>query len=231
MKRSIWFWLCFFTCIILAVYFSVRIIMTGMGRTKISRIHNISISADINDKNMSALIAAATVAPNTPTYDTDLTSLNARVSSVPGVRNSAVRRMPNGNLSVRASLYRAVALWTDGTDYYPLSGDGTIVRRPVNARNMGDIVFIGPVPNDVTEITKLSQNLIGHLDYIEWVENRRWNLHMFGGTTIMLPEDNPSAAIGTLLELQKKYTIFGKDIQTLDMRDNARILVTENNKK
>ena len=231
MKRSIWFWLCFCTCIILAVYFSVRIIMTGMGRTNISRIHNISISADLNDKDMSALIAAATVAPNSPTYGIDLTSLNARVSGVPGVRKSAVRRMPNGNLSIRASLYRAVALWTDGTNYFPLSGDGTIVRRPVATRNMGDIVFIGPVPNDIAEITTLSQNLIGHLDYIEWVENRRWNLHIFGGITVMLPENTPSAAIGTLLELQKKHTIFNKDIKTIDMRDNARILVTQNTKK
>ena len=96
---------------------------------------------------------------------------------------------------------------------------------------MGDIVFIGPVPNDVTEITKLSQNLIGHLDYIEWVENRRWNLHTFGGITIMLPEDDPSVAIGTLLELQKKHAILGKDIKTIDMRDNARLLITENNHK
>ncbi|MBR6598654.1 MAG: cell division protein FtsQ/DivIB [Alphaproteobacteria bacterium] len=231
MKRSIWFWLCFIICIVFAVYFSVRIIMTGMGRTHISRIHNISISADTDDQDMSALIAAATVAPNTPTYDTDLTSLNARVSAVPGVRKSAVRRMPNGNLTVRASLYRAVALWTDGNEYFPLSGDGTIVRRPIETRNMGDIVFIGPVPNDVTEITKLSQNLIGHLDYIEWVENRRWNLHTFGGITIMLPEDDPSIAIGTLLELQKKHAILGKDIKTIDMRDNARLLITENNHK
>ena len=60
---------------------------------------------------------------------------------------------------------------------------------------------------------------------MEWIENRRWNIVTNGGTTIMLPEKNPSAAIGHLIILNKNHAILDRDIKIIDMRDDARILV------
>lgn len=225
MKRSIWFWLCFVIAIILAIYFSVRIIMTGTGHGNLSRVRNISISADIKNADLSALATAATIAPGTHSYSVDLNAMNARIATIPGVRKSAVRRMPNGNISVQVSLYQAVALWTDGENYFPLSGDGTIVNTPTDTRDTGNIVFRGKLPNDITEITKIARNLIGDLDYIEWIENRRWNLHTTGGITVLLPESDPTSAITSLITLNKNHGILHKDITIIDMRDTARTYV------
>lgn len=225
MKRSIWFWLSFVIAVILAIYFSVRTIMTTTGRTSISHVRNISISADTKDTDLTALAAAASVAPGTNSYSINLRNLNARIGSVPGVHKSAVRRMPNGNISVRASLYRAVALWTDGENFFPLSADGTIVNTPRDTRDTGNVVFRGPLPSDITKITNAAHNLIGELDYLEWIENRRWNLYTNGGIMVMLPENDPISAIGTLITLNKNNKILHKDIHVIDMRDNARILV------
>lgn len=225
MKKSLWFWLCFVIAIIFAVYFSVRIVMTGIGRGTNAYINNIFISADQSDKDLSAIVAAATLAPNTPSYSIDLNMLNERVSKVPGVKKSAVRRMPNGNLSVRVALHRAVALWTDGEHYFPLSADGTIVNKPTDVRDMSHVVFRGKLPNNITQITNAAHNLVGNLDYMEWIENRRWNMYTNDGIIIMLPEENPTAAIGTLISLHNNHHILDKDIQMIDMRDSARILV------
>lgn len=225
MKKSLWFWLCFVIAIIFAVYFSVRIVMTGMGRGTNAYINNISISADQSDKDLSAIVAAATLAPNTPSYSIDLDMLNERVSKVPGVKKSAVRRMPNGNLSVRVALHRAVALWTDGEHYFPLSADGTIVNKPTGVRDMSHVVFRGKLPEDVAQITNAAHNLVGNLDYMEWIENRRWNMYTNSGIIIMLPEENPTAAIGTLISLHNNHHILDKDLKMIDMRDSARILV------
>ena len=225
MKRSVWFWLCFVVTVILAVYFASRIIMVGMGHGNISRVRNISITADKNDKDLSALASAVTIASGTRSYAVDLDTLNARVGAVPGVKKSAVRRLPNGNLVVRVSMYTAVALWTDGERFYPLSADGTIVNKPTDVRDAGKVVFRGVVPDDIDEITKAAHNLVGALDYLEWVENRRWNLHTMDGITVMLPEQNPIGAIGTLVSLNNNHQILKRDISVIDMRDSARILV------
>ena len=225
MKKSLWFWLCFIIAIVLAVYFSVRIVMTGIGRGTNAYINNISISADQSDKDLSAIVAAATLAPNTPSYSIDLNMLNERVSKVPGVKKSAVRRMPNGNLAVRVALHRAVALWTDGEHYFPLSADGTIVNKPTDVRDMSHVVFRGKLPDDIAQITNAAHNLVGNLDYMEWIENRRWNMYTNDGIIIMLPEENPTAAIGTLISLHNNHHILDKDLKMIDMRDSARILV------
>ena len=225
MKRNIWFWLYFIVAIILAIYFSVRIIMIGTGHSPLSYVRNISISADQNNKDLSALAVAAQIAPNTRTYSIDLDEMNKRIGAVPGVKESAVRRIPNGNLIVRAKLYHAVALWSDGEMYFPLSADGTIVNQPTSERNVANVVFRGTVPSDISEITNAAHNLVGRLDYIEWIENRRWNVHTNNGITIMLPEDNAISALGTLIALNTKHQILDRKIKLIDMRDNARILI------
>ncbi len=225
MKKSLWFWLSFVVAIILAIYFSVRVVMIGLGHGGAAMVHSISVSADQNDKDLSALAAAATIAPNTRVYSVDLDMLNNRVMAVPGVKNAAVRRLPNGNISVRVAMYRAVALWTDGQNFFPLSADGTIVNKPTDVRDASHVVFRGTLPQDITEITRAAHNLVGHLDTLEWIEDRRWNLYTNNGITVMLPEQNPIAAIGALISLNNNHQILNKDIKLIDMRDDARILV------
>lgn len=225
MKRSLWFWLCFVLTVILAVYFATRIIMVGMGHGDVSRIRNISVSADIPNKDLSSIVSVVSVSPGTRSYSVNLENMNARIASVPGVRKSAVRRLPNGNLSVRVSLHRAIALWTDGEYFFPLSADGTIINRPTDTRDAASIVFRGTVPSDIYEITHLAENLIGYVDTLEWIENRRWNLYTTNGITVMLPEINPESAISVLVSLNQNHKILDKDISTIDMRDETRILV------
>lgn len=86
-------------------------------------------------------------------------------------------------------------------------------------------VLRGRVPNEIGEITKAAHNLIGDLDYLEWIDGRRWNLVTLGGITIMLPENDPISAIGNIVMLDKKHNILSKDIKVIDMRDDTRILV------
>ena len=65
----------------------------------------------------------------------------------------------------------------------------------------------------------------GYLDYIEWIENRRWNIHTITGITIMLPEVDYTTAINTVISLQNNYKLLDKDLTIIDMRDSSRILV------
>ena len=225
MKRNIWFWLYFIVAILLAIYFATRIVMTFMGYGPTAMVRNISVSADTNDKDLTPIIAAAGIAPGTHTHAIKPELVNARIAQTPGVRESAVRRLANGNLAIKVNLYRAVAGWTDGTYYYPISADGTIVKNPSETRGNGTVLFRGNVPNEIGEITKAATNLIGNLDYLEWIDDRRWNLITTGGIKIMLPENDPVAAIGNIVVLDQKYNILSKAIKVIDMRDDTRILV------
>lgn len=225
MKRSIWFWLCFVMAIIFAIYFASRTIITIMGHGKVSVVKNINISADTTSKDFSDLISATSIIPGTPSYSIDLDAMNQRIKGVPGIKDSAVRRMPNGNIYVRVSTHRAIALWTDGENYFPLSADGTIVNRPTTTKTEQHIVFRGNLPNDINDITKIAQSLADDIEYIEWIENRRWNFITNTGIKIMLPEANPASAVSYLLTLNKNHKILAKNVTIIDMRDDARILI------
>ena len=224
MKRSVWFWICFVIAIFVAIYFAARMIMVTMGRGDLALVHSISIVTDSKDADLDAMRAAAGGLVRN-SYDIDLDALNMRISSVPGVKKSAVRRLPNGNLVVRADMYQAVAQWSDGQYYFPLSADGKVVEQPSNERDPGAVVFVGVLPNDISDITAAARNMVADVAYMEWIENRRWNMVTNGGITVMLPEYNPIAAISTLISLNKTNNILGKKISVIDMRDDSRILV------
>ena len=145
--------------------------------------------------------------------------------SVPIVRNAATRRLPNGTLRVRVELHRAVAQWTDGVAFYPLSADGITVETPNATRDTDAIVFRGTLPNDISDITKATQPLAQIIDYLEWIENRRWNIVTNDDITIMLPESDPLASVRELISLNETQNILGRDIKIIDMRDPSRILV------
>lgn len=199
--------------------------MTHTGSGPLSYVHNISIRTDTPGQDLSSIAAVASLPPGTRAHSVDLSLLLQRVSNVPGVKECAIRRMPNGSISIYTKMHHAVAMWTDGENYYPLSADGTVVNTPTNARSIAHIVFRGTLPNNISEITRAAHNLIGFIDYLEWIEQRRWNIHTTGGITILLPEENPTVAINTLVNLNTNHNILGKELTVIDMRDSSRILV------
>lgn len=227
MKKTLLFWLSFVFAIILAVYFATRIIMVSLGHGLPAKVKTISIYADSNNRQLSSLAAVAGIAPGTNVYSLSLDEINARIANVPDVRESAVRRLPNGNLAIKVKLHHAVAIWTDGNNFFPLSDDGTIIKRPLEKRLNNTIVFRGTLPPDVTEMIKTVQSILTDIDYIEWIENRRWNIHTKNDINILLPEKEPYAAISKLIILDKKNNILSKKIKTLDMRDPARVIIKQ----
>lgn len=226
MKRNFWFWLCFIFAIILAIYFSVRIIMTQTGHGNASKIHNISILADGENKNLNDIINATSISKTTPFYKINIEHIKNDVLNVPWVKDASVRRMPNGTLLIHVKLYHAVALWTDGEKYFPLSDDGIIVNKPQPERSQSSILFRGDIPkNNLVEITDATNEIASDIDYLEWIENRRWNIFTNSGIKILLPEDNPIDEVGKLISLNKKYNILHRDISLIDLRDKSRILI------
>ena len=274
MKRNIWFWLYFIAAILLAIYFATRIVMAFTGYGPTAMIRYIYISAETKNHNLlSAVENNIGIQAGTHTYAKKLEHINNNniKQKNPNIKQSAVRRLPNGNLVVKVNFYTAVAEITNGVYYYPLSDKGECIETPSETRGTGSIVFHGKciteckekckekmsekcdpktlvfpdnnkseisekcnpdtivfrgtVPNEIGEITKAATNLVGDLDYLEWIDDRRWNLITTGGITVMLPENDPIAAIGNIVVLDKKYNILSKAITVIDMRDDTRILV------
>lgn len=225
MKKSIFFWLYFVASIILAVYFSTRIITSLMGRGPISYVKHISVISDSSDANLEPVMIAIGINHGTNIKSVDLYQINNRVMKVPGIKNAATRRLANGDIIIKTQQYRVAAQWSDGTYYYPLSADGTKIDTPSTTRDENTIVFMGILPDDLTDIINNVSTISEYIDYMNMVENRRWDIHTKNGITIMLPENNPGFAINKIARLNQTHKLLSRQLKTIDMRDNARILV------
>ena len=225
MKKSLLFWLYFILSILLATYFATRIITSYLGRGPISYVRHIEILADKKDIDLEPIGAAIGIHHGTTLRSLDLHQINNRIMAVPGIKNASTRRLPNGNLIIKTEFYNAVAMWTDGAMFYPLADDGTKIDTPFEKPDENTIVFAGNLPGDLTDIINSVSVISEYIDYMNMVEERRWNIHTKNGTVIYLPEDNPTSAINRISALNKTHKILSRDIEVIDLRDNARILI------
>ena len=186
MKKALFFWIYFILSIILAIYFATRIITSQIGRGPVSHIKHIEIISDSRDADLEPIKMAIGIKPGTKIRSIDLRQINNRVMSVPGIKNAATRRLPNGDLIIKTQQYKAVAMWSDGVMYYPLSADGTKIDTPIDQVDKNTIVFRGDLPEDLTDIINSVSGLSEHIDYINMVESRRWNIHTKNGIIITL---------------------------------------------
>jgi cell division protein FtsQ len=225
MKKALFFWLYFIVSIILAVYFATRIITSQIGRGPISHVKHIEIKSDSKDIDLESIMIATGIKAGTRIRSVDLRQTNNRVMAVPGIKNASTRRLPNGDLIIKTQQHTAVAMWSDGAMYYPLSADGTKIDTPFDKPDENTIVFRGELPENLTDIINSVSALSEHIDYINMIESRRWNIHTKNGITIYLPENNPMVAVNKISVLNQTHKILSRDIEIIDMRDNARILV------
>lgn len=225
MKKSLLFWLYFVLSIVLAVYFATRIITSHTGRGPISTVKHMEIIADTKDIDAETIRLAMGVQSGTKLRSLDLHQINNRIMTIPGIKNSSVRRMPNGNIKIKTQQHNAVAMWTDGSMYYPLSDDGTKIDTPLEHPTNDTIVFSGEIPKNLTDILNSVSPLAEYIDYLSMVESRRWNIYTKKGIVIYLPETNPGVAINKISLLNQTHQILSRKLSIIDMRDNARILV------
>ncbi len=199
-----------------------------MGRGPISQIKQVDIFSDTKETDMEPLKLAVGIPYGTDIRSVDLNQINNRMLKVPGVKNSATRRMPNGNIIIQTKQHHAIALFFDGVYYYPLSEDKTKIDTPSETRDENSIVFRGnleDMPDDLTEIIKTVSVLSEHIDYMDYIESRRWNLHTKNGITIYLPENNPATAVNKINILNQTHKLLSREIEIIDLRNDARILV------
>ncbi len=225
MKKSIFFWLYFVGSIILATYFACRIITSQMGRGPISNIKHIHIISNSPDFNPEPIKMALGITGETSIRKLDLRMKNKNVLTVPDIKKSATRRLPNGDIIIKTEKYDVVAMLFDGVFYYPLSSNGKKIDTPFENRDENALVFRGELPNNLTDIINNVSVLSEYIDYLDMIESRRWNIHTKNGITIYLPETNPEIAINKINILNKTHNLLSKNIDIIDMRDNARILV------
>ncbi|GGL67088.1 cell division protein FtsQ/DivIB [Wenxinia marina] len=163
-------------------------------------------------------------------FDLDLEAIRAGVTDLTAVKDAVVRVRPGGTLSIEVNQRQPVAIWrhidglrlldaegvmtgmivsrTDRPDLPLLAGDGA---RAATAEGMALIEAAAPLAERVRGLVRMGE--------------RRWDLMLDRDQRVLLPEENPVAALERLIALDDAQPFLERDISVIDLRNQQRITV------
>jgi hypothetical protein len=133
------------------------------------------------------------------------------------IKNVSIKDGMNGRISVYLEYKKVLATTLRNNIYYPLGSDG-IINRPYDGRPNGLVVFVKETKNVDEILAILTKNpaVLKEINFVEEIEERRFNLILKNRTVVMLPENNVDEAL--------KKIPNGVNVKILDLRDTSKII-------
>ncbi|MDE2018310.1 MAG: cell division protein FtsQ/DivIB, partial [Hyphomicrobiales bacterium] len=188
----------------------------------------ITISGPVQLKVEDVLKAAAIPATASLPF-LDAAAARDRIAAIPMVREATVRKLYPDRLLVTLVERAPAGVWQDAGKLRVVSADGTPFERFDDMRLAGLPYVVGPGAAahlaEYEAIRAAAGELKPRIRAGVYVGDRRWNLAMTDGTSVLLPEDDPQAAMKRLLALQRDGQILDKDVTAIDLREGDRAFV------
>jgi cell division protein FtsQ len=170
-------------------------------------------------------IAGITPKSSVPFFDVD--DARARLERAPLVETVGVRKFYPNRVVIDIVERGPVALWQRDGEVSIVAEDGAALDELKDARlnNLPFVVGAGANKRlkEYLGILDAAEELRPKIEAGVYVSERRWNLRMKSGLDVKLPENDPAAAMATLLKLERDGHILEKDILYLDLREPSRV--------
>ena len=160
-------------------------------------------------------------------FDVDLPALRATVEQLDAVRSARVRIRTGGVLEIDVAERMPVAIWRtrDGlslvdTDGVSVAGVQTRMKRPdlPVLAGEGANAAVGEALSVIDAAGPLHDRVRG----LVRVGERRWDVALAGGQTLMLPSDAPVEAMDRIVALDAAGDVLSRDVLHLDFRNPDR---------
>ncbi len=153
-----------------------------------------------------------------------------RIESLSWVQHVAVERRLPGTIYVDLTERRPFAIWQNQGKFQLVDRAGEVVtNEDVTAftDKVPLIVGLGAPPHALDIVTALAgaPDIKSRVDAIVRVGDRRWNLQLKNGVTVMLPEGHEAAALTKLTDLQAQEQLLDRPLLFVDMRLPDRLVV------
>jgi len=175
------------------------------------------------------VLAIAGVTPNSSTPFFDAEAARLQLEKTPLVKQASVRKLFPNQIVIEIVERTPAALWQRDGEIRTIAADGAVIDE-LGDSGFSDLPFVvGVGANErlpeFRELLDAAQELRPKIMAGVLVDQRRWNLHLRSGMDIKLPEDAPSAAVTTLLGLQRDSHVLDRDILWVDLRTPGKTFV------
>jgi cell division protein FtsQ len=199
-------------------------VTTGLGLT-LNRVHITGAS----DEATPAIQRALDVEAGQPITTLDLDALKASVEQVGWVREARVVRLLPDTLIVEVKEHDRLAVWQTGGRTYVIDSEGRAIPGADAGRypNLPLVVGKGADAAAGALLPLLAQRprLMGRVDAIVRVDERRWDLRLKDGGIIQLPALNQEAALIQLDALDQRERLLELGFARIDLRTEGQVAV------
>jgi cell division protein FtsQ len=175
------------------------------------------------------LRAALGVSVGDPILGFSIEGARARIESLAWVEHVAVERRLPGTIVVALTERRPFAIWQNAGKFQLVDRDGAVVsNEDVSAfADLPLVVGMDAPAHAAAMLDQLSAApaIKSRVVALVRVGERRWNLQLKNGITIMLPEGHEAAALARLGTLQTDQALLDRPLVFIDMRLPDRLAV------
>jgi cell division protein FtsQ len=165
--------------------------------------------------------------PSLVTFDVD--AAQARVESLPWVRQATIRKLYPDTLQVSVDERSPYAIWQHDAKNSLIDDSGKVITDVVGERYQTLPMVVGPGANArAGEFIALIAGFPTLKDRVKAgvrIFDRRWNVVFGNGVEVMLPENDPAGALRQVADLDAKSDLLSRDIAALDLRLPDRLVV------
>jgi cell division protein FtsQ len=160
-------------------------------------------------------------------FDLDMDALRQKAEGLDAVAKAEVRVRSGGVLQVLLTEREAVAVWRNSAGLLLVDADGHRVAGLDARADRAELPLVAgagadTAMNEAMAIFDAVQPLAKRLRGLVRVGDRRWDLMLDRDQRILLPSENPVAAIERLLVLDSAEKILDRDILSIDLRNQDR---------
>ncbi|WP_298158320.1 cell division protein FtsQ/DivIB [Brevundimonas sp.] len=199
-------------------------ITTGMG-LKLRRVRITGASAEATP----AIQRALNVEAGQPITGLDLDSLQASVEAVGWVKEARVVRLLPDTLIVEVKEHDRLAVWQTGGRVFVIDGEGRAIPGADAGRYPGLPLVVGAgadkAAGDILPLLAQRPRLMGRVDALVRVDERRWDLRLKDGGIIQLPAMKQEAALIQLDALDQRERLLELGLARIDLRTEGQVAV------
>lgn len=159
----------------------------------------------------------------------DVERARERIAEIPWIADVQVKKLFPNRLVVNLVERRPFALWQDDGKVRVVDRTGAVMSEVLETRNAGLPLIVGQGANtrveEAVDLMSAVPALRSRIRAAVLVAERRWNLITVDGIEILLPEENPAAALQRVADLQDAKKLLDRDVVVVDMRVPDRLFV------
>ena len=159
----------------------------------------------------------------------DATNAKALLENLDWVSTATVQRSFPNKLEISVVERVPFAVWQRAGSYYVIDRSGSAMSNvlPGNLPALPLVTGEGAqfMVAELVNQLEVSADLSSKVSGAARVGQRRWNLYLDNGITILLPEENVAGALARLSALESSQNLLSKGVRSVDLRFPGRVIV------